>query len=416
MNNSNATDAGVWWTTLSAATSTAWSGENKTLTSSWSGENTTLNSSTWSDTSTTGDLLRILTHIRWCFLPIVVAGTITNFLNFVVLSHREMRGFSTAVYLFALAIADLGVMYFELLRIWVEWTEILNPHIYFTYTYCRLVNYVNGIVRDYSNWLIACLTAERVVMIASPYRARTLCTTRVARTVSIVLLAVIAVPHIHSLVFSMPQWDVLWVCWEDKNSTIAKPIGAAIEFTVGYTVIIVVFVLNMILIYFIYKNRIPSAPSSQSNLTSYKRRSHNKRLTRTLLIVAFFFLICETPRMMMHFLLRIIEKTPNRRIILNASYVLSGLNHAGNFFIYIVASPRFRQLLFERLPILGRCSRRMRRRSSRRCAAVAAATNAAAAGGGGGLSTGPGPMSENTQGDDDTCGVQISLNVFVGPE
>jgi len=41
----------------------------------------------------------------------------------VVLSHREMRTVSTAVYLLALAVADLGVMYLELFRVWFESTQ-----------------------------------------------------------------------------------------------------------------------------------------------------------------------------------------------------------------------------------------------------------------------------------------------------
>jgi len=36
-------------------------------------------------------LQRTLSDIRMTFLPIIVAGTITNCLNFVVLTHREMR-------------------------------------------------------------------------------------------------------------------------------------------------------------------------------------------------------------------------------------------------------------------------------------------------------------------------------------
>lgn len=117
-----------------------------------------------------------IANIRVIFLPIVVFGTITNFLNFLVLSHHEMRALSTAVYLLALTVADLGVMYFELFRVWFEWTEIIDARYYFNDTYCRLVNYVNGLARDYSNWLIACLTIERLVMVACPYRARDLCT------------------------------------------------------------------------------------------------------------------------------------------------------------------------------------------------------------------------------------------------
>lgn len=36
-------------------------------------------------------LYLVLYRIRWCFLPIVIAGTITNCLNFFILSRKEMR-------------------------------------------------------------------------------------------------------------------------------------------------------------------------------------------------------------------------------------------------------------------------------------------------------------------------------------
>jgi len=110
----------------------------------------------WTETAVTGGRLDdpsvdawlrpVLYAIRLSFLPIIVAGTVTNCLNFVVLSHREMRSASTSVYLFALAVADLGVMYFELFRIWFEWAQVpmlsfclFSPSWYFCISrYCRI--------------------------------------------------------------------------------------------------------------------------------------------------------------------------------------------------------------------------------------------------------------------------------------
>ena len=64
--------------------------------------------------------------------------------------------------------------------------------------------------------------------------------------------------------------------------------------------------------------------------------------------------------MLTSLLLKLIDKTPTRRIILNAAFALSGVNHAANFFIYIVLSPRFRQLLLERLqPAVDAVARRL---------------------------------------------------------
>ena len=289
----------------------------------------------------------ILYAIRMCFLPIVLLGTVTNAFNFVILTRRDMRFLSTSVYLFALALADLGVMYAELFRVWFEWADLVRPEIYFTGAYCKIANYTNGVVRDYSNWLIACLTLERVMMVASPYKAKHFCTVSTARRVSVLLFGSLCLPHLHSLIFSVPQRrNGGWVCWEDRSVKLGVIWAAIVEFAIGYVVIIVVFVLNIILVSLIYRSKL-----SCLTCGSDKRANANRRLTRTLLFVAVVFLVCETPRIILSFVCRFLARTPTRRIVLNLSYVLSGVNHASNFFIYVLASPRFRHLSLATFPV-----------------------------------------------------------------
>ena len=191
------------------------------------------------------------------------------------------------------------------------------------------------------------------------------------------LFAVICIPHVHALVFSRAQKRTDWVCWEDPDSTAGWVLAALVEFIVGYIVVIVVFVLNVILTCMIYRNRVPTpghhqlaqrrpSPAGASSdavnpalLVGRRadgstdligRRSlQNRRLTRTLIGVATVFLVCETPRMISSVVVKFVDRSPLRRIILHVSYVLSGVNHAANFFIYILSSPRFRQLLVESL-------------------------------------------------------------------
>ena len=55
----------------------------------------------------------IINAIRWCFVPIVAVGTCTNFLNVIVFSSRRMLGLSTVNFLLTLAIADFGILYFQ---------------------------------------------------------------------------------------------------------------------------------------------------------------------------------------------------------------------------------------------------------------------------------------------------------------
>jgi hypothetical protein len=178
-------------------------------------------------------------------------------------------------------------------------------------------------------------------------KAKHLCTVRSAKRVTLTLVFPLCIPHIHSLIFSVPQkQNGGWVCWENQNNKIGVIWAAIVEFAIGYIVIIVVFVLNIILVTMIYRNRLGCLTYS-----SGKRANTNRRLTQTLLILAIMFLACETPRIIMSFVCRFLSRTPTRRIILNLSYVLSGINHASNFFIYILASPRFRLLLLRTFPV-----------------------------------------------------------------
>ena len=289
-----------------------------------------------------------LYSIRMCFLPVILVGTITNVFNFVVLAQREMRCLSTSVFLLALAVADLGVMYLELFRVWFEWMDFVNPEIYFSDWYCKFGNYINGVVRDFSNWLIACLTLERVIMVAFPFRAKHICTVKNAKCVTLMMFATLCLPHVHSLVYSLAQKRTSWVCWEDPLSKTGKILAATVEITVGYSVVIVVFVLNIALVMLLAKHDLPfiQTPKHLKKIEGSKKRLQ-RRLTRTLIIVASVFITCETPRMITSIICHFIERTPTRRIILNLSFLLSGINHASNFWIYIFSSPRFRHVFMK---------------------------------------------------------------------
>lgn len=57
-------------------------------------------------------LRQTIYHIRMCFLPVVLLGTVTNFMNLFVLLEKDMRTLSSSVYLLALCLADLGKQYY----------------------------------------------------------------------------------------------------------------------------------------------------------------------------------------------------------------------------------------------------------------------------------------------------------------
>lgn len=286
-------------------------------------------------------LHKVIYCIRMLFIPIIIIGTATNVMNFSVLAQKEMRCRSTSVYLLALAVADLGIMYTELFRVWFEIMDLVDPKLYFSDLYCKFSNFINGVVRDFSNWLIACMTLERVIMVGSPFHAKTLCTVKQAKRITLTLLFALSIPHSHCIIFSKAQLKTWWVCWEDPDSKVASVFAAVVEITVGYIVVIVVFILNIVLTVLLFKN---ARHRKKCKRSSDFRRKFKRRLTRTLCIVAVVFVVCETPRIIMSFVCRFIQRTAIIRIILNISFVLSGINHASNFWIYVFSSPRFRHI------------------------------------------------------------------------
>ena len=54
-----------------------------------------------------------LTIIRWCFVPFIIIGTLTNIINIMVFIKPKMRSLSTGNFLLALTVADLGSIYFQ---------------------------------------------------------------------------------------------------------------------------------------------------------------------------------------------------------------------------------------------------------------------------------------------------------------
>ena len=51
--------------------------------------------------------------IRWCFLPLIIVGIITNIINIMVFSKTKMRSISTGNLLLMLAFADLSMVIFQ---------------------------------------------------------------------------------------------------------------------------------------------------------------------------------------------------------------------------------------------------------------------------------------------------------------
>ena len=287
------------------------------------------------------DWINTIGAIRMTYLPVVIVGILTNILNLLVYLHHSMRNLSTVVFLSALAVADLNIMVFETFRMWVEWVpHLVDPALYFTDTYCKTVNFVGNVARDFSNWLIACISVERLIVVGIPLKARRLCTVFRARLLTLTLFVVLCCAHVPTILTSSAVTRVALVCWGPPRRTFISVMTVFTTYIIGNAVIPIVLVLNATLCVLLCRSR--RVQSSQDN-----RMEQTRRLTGMLLGIGILFVVCEMPRFLAVLLYATLNGTNiNLRIFMSAANLLSGLNHAANFFIYVLSGGRFREVFF----------------------------------------------------------------------
>ena len=59
---------------------------------------------------------------------------------------------------------------FQLFRLWWNWVKFVDPESFYSHWYCKMGNYLDVSCTDLSNWLIAAITAERLVVVAFPLK------------------------------------------------------------------------------------------------------------------------------------------------------------------------------------------------------------------------------------------------------
>ena len=127
---------------------------------------------------------------------LIVIGTVGNIITIIVLLRQKLRRVSSTMYLLALAINDLLVLHFGLLRHWIWKTHKLDvrPHLH-----CGFHVWLVYTTVAYSSWILVALTIERVVSVKFPVYAKNGFSRKSAVIVLTALFVTIAVINSHML-------------------------------------------------------------------------------------------------------------------------------------------------------------------------------------------------------------------------
>ncbi|XP_052779346.1 neuromedin-U receptor 1-like [Mya arenaria] len=292
---------------------------------------------------------------------LLVFGTFGNALSIKVLTTPKFLRSTSTVYLLALAVADLSLLYVGLLRQWIKYTfdkDIRHQ----SGLLCKLHWYAMYTCSDIAVWILPAITVERLVATICPLKSRSVCTKTYAKvvTVSIIVTALLINVHIlygfGRLELQMNNQTVIFPC-----IPLTKSYEAFFEKTWTWIDLCKFSLLpfailtsgNICIVYRLllsskkFKNKV--APSG--NIEAPSGRLHSQRrsnMSILLVCLNFVFIFCTLP-VCVYFigLPNFIPKDIPRNIQLQDPWwalvnMLLYLNYSCNFIMYCLAGSRFR--------------------------------------------------------------------------
>ena len=294
---------------------------------------------------------------------ILIIGTIGNIVSFIIL-RKSMVRISTYFYLATLAIADVIVLQFGLLRTWTgELTgyDIRNANVWT----CKLVVCLNYVFSDFSVWIIVAVTSERYIAVCNPLRATVLCSIQRARCVGVVTFVLMCAVNAHVL------WtvDITHIHLNTSEVTRCEPhrkyeyfmtiIWPWIDCIVySFLPCVILTVLNILIIRQIIAARkcrttLQNCKSGRNNLLQKKLPTEGSiKLTFMLLVVSFTFMLTTLPNgvSIIVYLLwdfdvsnDVFQSVSNFALLRTLTELLMYTNHAVNFFLYCATGKKFRK-------------------------------------------------------------------------
>lgn len=294
----------------------------------------------------------------YVFPIVILLGTIGNILSFLVLCRLAMRTTSTCIYMQAIAVMDLAVLYVNAFR---KWLTILNEGTDITTTSkaaCIIIHFLSYFTYDFSVWLVVAMTVERFIAIHFPLKAAQMATPSRARRVTLLLLVVFVAINSHmfwTVTIDDREYCIPKENYEEFHDKVMPWLDA---FIYSFVPFVVLLTLNILIIYDNRKatlRRRSMRSQNRSNRTDSRQQFH-QRLTAMLLSVSFSFLVCTSPKVIF-----ISIRESAFQFIVNgkvnyqgyASYLMASrisdfflyLNHSINFFLYSIHGQRFRREL-----------------------------------------------------------------------
>ena len=298
--------------------------------------------------------------LKICPVILIVVGTFGNILSIVILLRPTIRKSVCSVYLIALSVSDLLVLYTGLLRQWIYKTFDVDIRDIGS-TACKFHTGIVYFSLQLSSWILVALTTERTFLVWFPRETKARYTKKVA-VISLVIIAVcLLILNSHTLYGLDMQYveiingSTLYTCylaslsykafWTSTWPWIDLSIFCVVPFCcllIGNTLIFVKVMCS---------RRAANRQVSISTIETRHQRSKFYSLSITLMVINSTFLICNIPicvfmivrQTWIHNLNE--EQRAEMHLVWSIVNILMYSNNSINFFLYILSGRRFRNEL-----------------------------------------------------------------------
>ena len=135
---------------------------------------------------------------KYAFPFIILVGTISNSLTFLVMRRKKMRHQSTYFYMAVLAIADEMVLLVGCLTFWI-YVSTKHSLILRSIFWCKTICMLLYATSHFSVWIVVIMTIERFIAVALPLQAHSLCTVKRAKLATTILAVIVLCINGHFL-------------------------------------------------------------------------------------------------------------------------------------------------------------------------------------------------------------------------
>ena len=186
-----------------------------------------------------------------------VVGVPMNLLSLAVMLRPNMRRTSSSVYFAALAVWDV----FTLLSHLVTMVARLYERSMISTVFCKLLFAIQSFVSINSNWTVALMTFERLLVVSFPLKAITWCTVKRAK-VTLAVMTTISLMFNSHYMWTVHAWNQLCSYNVEKYGGFFEK-WSFIESTVSPYIPIAVVIICNVLIF----RRMRMASASQQKMT-----------------------------------------------------------------------------------------------------------------------------------------------------